>query len=434
MLLLLSVCISVLFMSPCRLLGQSDASGEGVWMKLEGTVNPGSAGYLASALSEAEESGAAVLLVELDTPGGLVASLREMVKGVMASRVPVVVYVSPEGARAASAGTLLTLAGHIAAMSPGTEIGAAHPVGIGIGEESDTVKDSKAVNDLAAFARSIAEARGRNVGWAERAVRESIASSADEALEAGVVDVVARDRYELLDLIDGMHVVTADGKKELKTARISLREFSPDFKQRVLMLLADPNLAYIFIMIGLAGLYFELANPGAMFPGVAGAVSLLLGLFALQMLPVNVVGLLLIVLAVLFITLEVFVASAGVLAVAGLVSMFIGSLMLFDTYHTGIAISFTVFVPVFVSLALFVALVVWLVARSALRRPESGPESLTGAVGHVVRVVPGSVHVKVYVHGEVWDARCSKPLAEGDSIIVESLQGMVLQVTPQSKE
>jgi len=220
----------------------------------------------------------------------------------------------------------------------------------------------------------------------------------------------------------------------LRTAEISLREFSPDFKQRVLMMLADPNLAYIFIMVGLAGLYFELANPGAMFPGVAGAVSLLLGFFALQMLPVNVVGLLLILLAVLFITLEVFVASAGVLAVAGLVSMFIGSLMLFDTYHTGIAISFTVFVPVFVSLVLFVVLVVWLVARSALRQPESGPESLTGAVGSVVRVLPGSMHVKVYVHGEVWDARCTRQLAEGDSVVVESLQGMVLQVTPQSKE
>ena len=402
---------------------------------LQGTVNPGSADFFGRAIDEAEKQGAHAVLVELDTPGGLVTSLRSMIQRVLASRVPVIIYVAPQGAQSASAGALLTLSAHVAAMSPGTEIGAASPVGLGGGGgESDDTMKKKAENDLAAFARSIAEERGRNADWAEKAVRESIASTANEALKEGVIDLVAADRTELFDLLDGKEVKTIDGtvKLELKTA--IMQEFKPTLQEQILIKLADPNLAYIFIMVGLAGLYFELANPGSIFPGVLGAISLLLALFALQALPVNVVGLLLIILAVVFFGLELFVASGGVLALAGLVALFVGSLMLFNTAETGVSISMAVFLPVYITVSSALLIIVWLVAKSSRRKLASGPEQLLGEEADVVHAISPGEPGKVFVHGELWEAVSDEKLGEKEIVTVSGLKGLVLQVTKKQEK
>ena len=406
-------------------------NGHGVLytISLQGSINPGSADFFDRAVSLAIADSAHAVLVELDTPGGLVTSLRQMVRRIMASSVPVIVYVAPRGAQAASAGALLTLASHVAAMSPGTEIGAAHPVGLGGGEsEKGGVMSQKAVNDLAAFARSLAEERGRSPVWAEKAVRESIASTANEAFEAGVIDVVADDRTTLFKALEGRVVQTADRSVTLSLVSAELRELSPMFQEQVLMKLADPNLAYIFIMVGLVGLYFELANPGAIFPGVAGAISLLLGLFALQALPVNIVGLLLLALSVIFLGLEVFVTSGGVLAISGLISLLVGSLMLFNTPETGVSLSLFVFLPVFIGVSIIILTIVWLVARSAMGAPLSGSEQLSGTEGRVVRAIGPGVTGKVFVHGELWDAESAESLPENAPVTVSGLKGMVLQV------
>lgn len=435
-----SVCVSLFLclvslqtMMPSRSDAQAVASPETVYrVVLKGSVNPGSADFLSRSLDVAEKEGAHALLVELDTPGGLVTSLRQMVQRVMASSVPVIVYVAPSGAQAASAGALLTIAAHVAAMAPGTEIGAAHPVGLGgdDGGEGGAMNE-KAVNDLAAFARSLAEERGRNSEWAEAAVRESRASTANEALEDGVIDLVAATSAELLAAIDGREVKTVAGTVTLSTAGAVIRELAPSLQEQVLMWLADPNLAYIFIMAGLVGLYFELANPGAIFPGVTGAISLLLGLFALQALPVNVVGLLLLVLAVVFLGLEVFVTSGGVLAISGLIALLVGSLMLFDTPETGVSLSLYVFLPVFIAVSVIMLSIVWLVARSATSGPVSGPESIAGSEGRVVKALGPGSRGKVFIHGELWDAESSESFQVDDPVVVDAVNGMVLQVKPK---
>ena len=404
-------------------------------LSLKGTVNPGSADFFVRAIDEAEKSGAHAVLVELDTPGGLVSSLRSMIQRVLASRVPVIVYVAPQGAQSASAGALLTISAHVAAMSPGTEIGAASPVGLGGGGgESDDTMKKKAENDLAAFARSIAEERGRNADWAERAVRESIASTANEALREGVIDLVAADRVELFAMLDGKTVKTIESEVTLELKAAVVEEFAPTFQEQILIKLADPNLAYIFIMVGLAGLYFELANPGSIFPGVLGAISLLLALFALQALPVNVVGLLLIVLAVVFFGLELFVASGGILALAGLVALFVGSLMLFNTAETGVSISMAVFLPVYITVSVTILVIVWLVAKSARLKLASGPEQLLGEEGSVIHAIVPGEHGKVFVHGELWEAVSDEEIGEKETVTVSGLKGLILQVTKKQEK
>jgi membrane-bound serine protease (ClpP class) len=404
-------------------------------LSLQGTVNPGSADFFERAIDEAEKQGAHAVLVELDTPGGLVSSLRSMIQRVLASRVPIIVYVAPQGAQSASAGALLTISAHVAAMSPGTEIGAASPVGLGGGggDGDDTMK-KKAENDLAAFARSIAEKRGRNADWAERAVRESIASSANEALKEGVIDYVAADRNELFTMLDGKQVETVAGMVTLDLTTVVVEAFTPTLQEQILIKLADPNLAYIFIMVGLAGLYFELANPGSIFPGVLGAISLLLALFALQALPVNVVGLLLIVLAVVFFGLELFVASGGILAIAGLVALFVGSLMLFNTAETGVSISLAVFLPVYIAVSVAMLVIVWLVAKSTRMKLTSGPEQLLGEEGSVIHGISPGEPGKVFVHGEIWEAVSDEAIPEKEAVKVNGLKGLVLQVTKKQEK
>jgi membrane-bound serine protease (ClpP class) len=425
--------LMVMMSGPTTAEGASAATGRISRIVLKGSVNPGSAGYFSRALAEAAGGGDRMLLVELDTPGGLVTSLRSMVQEILASRIPVVVYVAPSGAQAASAGALLVLSAHVAAMSPGTEVGAAHPVGFGGGSTNDSVSGKKLENDLAAYARSLAHVRGRNADWAERAVRESIASPAHEALQAGVIDTVVRNRAELFSFLDGRKVTTAAGPVILNTAAVTVREIRPSLSETVKMTIADPNLAYIFFLLGIAGIYFELASPGAGFPGVAGAISLLLGLYAMQLLSADTTGLLLLVLAVIFLVLELFVTSGGVLAAAGLAALFLGSLMLFNTPETGISLSLWVFLPVFLSFTGAVILIVWVVARASANRRILGEEAMIGETGRVIQAIGPGSRGKVYVHGEIWDAVSSEVLAPETPVSVTAIEGMKLQVK-QKKE
>jgi len=399
-------------------------------MTLKGSVNPGSVAWFLRELDEANREGDTLLLVELDTPGGLVASLRQMVQGVLASKVPVVVYVAPSGAQAASAGSLLLLSSHVAVMAPGTETGAAHPVGLGGQIDKESVMNTKIENDLAAFARSLAQKRGRSQQWAERAVRESISSTASEALEAGVIDTVASRREELLAFLDGRKVETAAGEVTMHTKGVPVLQAEPTFREKVMMTIADPNIAAFLLLLGIAGLYFELTTPGAIFPGVAGVISLLLGAWAMQLLSVSVTGLLLILLAIIFFALEIFVTSGGVLAIAGLVALFIGSVMVFDAPEIGMTINWWFFLPLFLSFSAGVLLLVFVVLRSTRRKMASGIEGLVGEAGVIEKGIAAGKSGKVFVHGELWDATAAVPIPAGVQVTVTGIDGMRLNVKP----
>jgi len=421
---LITLCLGGAFLLP----GAEGASRAIRVVGLKGSVNPGSAHYFLRVLDEANRSGDELLLVELDTPGGLVSSLRTMVQGVMASRTPVVVYVAPSGAQAASAGALLLLSAHVAAMAPGTETGAAHPVAVGGSEEKGSAMEVKTVNDLAAFARSLAEKRGRNPVWAEQAVRESIASSATEALDAGVIDTVAARRGDLLRYLDGRKVSTWSGVVTIHTAGAPVIVSRPAFGEQVMMAIADPNIAAFLLLLGIAGLYFELSTPGAVLPGVAGAISLLLGAYAMQLLSVNTTGILLIALALLFFVLEIFVVSSGVLAIAGLVSLFIGSIMVFNAPELGLVLNWWFFLPLFLSFSAGVLLFIIVVARSTRSRRLSGIDGLVGETGIVMKAIEGEKAGKVFVHGELWSATAPETIIPGEKVTVTGVEGLRLRV------
>ncbi len=397
-----------------------------VRIQLSGSINPGMLQFFRRAVRQAELQRAELLLVILNTPGGLVRSLREMIQTVIASRVPVVVYVSPAGAQAASAGALLTMSAHIAAMAPGTNIGAAHPVLPG-GAKPGSTMNQKMENDVAALARSIASERGRNIKWAEEAVRKSVSATADEALKLGIIDCIAKNEAELLSKIDGMQVKMADGTLKLHTVPYSVTEISPGLRERIISTLADPDIAYILMMLGAAGLYFELAHPGTILPGVAGAISLILGLFATQVLPVNTTGLLLLLLALLLFLLELFVTSHGILGAAGVVSLLLGSLMLFDTPNTGVALSPSVMWPTVLFAGAFFMTIAFLATRAQLRRPQAGREALIGERG-VVRETIGPGEGMVFVHGELWRAVSDGVIERGTEVEVIGVSGMKLTV------
>lgn len=398
-------------------------------VRLQGSINPGAAELLRRALEEAVAAEAACLVVELDTPGGLLATLRSMVQDVMASQVPVVVYVTPSGAQAASAGAILCLAAHVAAMAPGTNIGAAHPVGIGGKGEKDETMATKAENDVAAMARSVAAERGRNADWAERAVRESVSASVGEALELGVIEIVARDRSDLLRQLHGRTVALPDGPRTLELGTIQVVDVGEGVRERILRTIADPNIAYILMMIGVTGLYFELAHPGTIFPGTIGAICLLLGLFALQTLPVSITGLLLLLLAVVLFVLELLITSNGLLGTAGLVSLALGSIFLFDTPATGITIAAGVLWTTLLGVGIFLMTITYLATKAAVSPPHSGAEALVGEHG-TTREDIGPHGGRVFVHGELWTAASDKPIPEGTEIRVVSVEGMRLRVAP----
>ncbi len=400
--------------------------GEVRIIELEGPINPGAAAFLTRGLEDAEKQGVELIIVRLDTPGGLVPSMRTMVKGIMNSSIPVVVYVAPKGAGAASAGVMITVSAHVAAMAPGTNIGAAHPVGAG-GKDIDKDMSEKVVNDMASYGRGIAQDKGKNADWVEKAIRESVSITAEEAVEKKVVDLVAADIDELLKLLDGREIELQKGKVTLKTKDLVKTQYEPGFRDAVLRLISDPNIAYILMMIGLAGLYFELAHPGAIFPGVIGAISLILAFYSFQTLPVNYAGLLLIALAIIFFIAEIKVASYGILSLGGVVSLTLGSIMLFED----VGVSLRLMAPTIVLIGGFFVIVSTLAFRAYRTKPQSGMEGLIGEVGVVEK--PIDPEGLVFVHGEYWRAVSSEKLQPGEKVAVEEVTGLLLKVKKASK-
>ena len=401
--------------------GEALKEREVLILDVDGPINPGTASYLSRGIEEAEKSDAALAIVMLDTPGGLASSMRTMVKAILNSRVPVVVYVAPRGAGAASAGVMVTVAAHIAAMAPGTNIGAAHPVGAG-GKDIDKTMSEKVVNDMVSYSRGIAHEKGRNEDWVEKAIRESVSITAEEAVENKVVDLVATDLDELLRLIDGREVVLKQGKVTLKTKDLSKRYYELGFRDRILKVIADPNIAYILMMIGLAGLYFELSHPGAIFPGVIGAISLILAFYSFQTLPVNYAGLLLIALAIILFIIEVKVASYGLLSIGGVISLTLGSIMLFEDLR----VSLNLMAPTILLIGGFFVIVSSLAFRAYRSKPKGGMEGLMGEIGLVKeRIDPEGL---IFVHGEYWRARANERIEPGEKVEVEASDGLLLKV------
>ena len=408
---------------------QAFSSTRVVVLKLQEPITPLTSAKVKEALSRAEELSAAALVIELDTPGGLVTTTRKIVKMILNAEVPVVVYVYPPGGQAASAGTFITLAAHIAAMAPGTNIGAAHPVTMG--QKMDEEMSKKMENDLAAFARSLASLRGRNADWAERAVRESISATAKEALKLKVIDLVAKDLPELLQKIEGKKVKLLDREVVLHTRGVQVVYLKEDLRSRILRLITNPNIAYILLMIGLAGLYFELSHPGAILPGVVGAICLVLAFYAMHLIPVNYAGLLLILLSGVLFFLEIKITSYGLLALAGFISLVLGSLMLFGKNPAGLRLAYQVLVPVLASVALFLSGVTYLAVKAVRRRPTTGPEGLVGERGRAITPV-GPRGGQVFVHGEIWQAESEEEIPAGEEVVVEQVLGFKLKVRPSA--
>lgn len=435
-----------------------------VRLEIRDAIGPATSGFLLRGLEHARQRNAKLVVVEMDTPGGLDTAMREMIQAILASPVPVAMYVAPSGARAASAGTYLLYASHIAAMAPATSIGAATPVQIGGGNPSPpdtkdkpadkpadekqkdgkegngsneeggsvepaTASERKAINDAVSFIRGLAELRGRNAEWAEQAVRKAVSLTASDALEQKVIDFVAADLPDLLRQIDGHEVRTQFGTVELKTAGLVTEEFEADWRVRLLSVLTNPNVAYLLMLAGIYGLLLEGYNPGAILPGVVGAVSLLLALYAFQILDVNYAGLALIALGIALIVGEAFSPSVGVLGIGGIISFVIGSILLFDTGVPGFEIARGLIGGAALGAALVMMLTVTLFMRARKAPVTSGVEQLLRETPVALEDFDTTGHVRV--HGEIWQAVARTPVKKGQQLRVVRVDGLTLEVVPR---
>lgn len=406
-------------------IGNGSANTNEIYViKVSGSINPAVADFLKKGLEKASTDTVSCIIIELDTPGGLAESMRKIIMSIFSCQVPVVVYVAPSGARAASAGVMITMAADIAAMAPGTNIGAAHPVGAGGKEIGKTMSD-KVINDMVAHARSVAAKRGRNTEWVEKAIRESVSVTETEALKENIIDIVAKDLDDLIRQINGRKV---QDKGILKLDSYKKRVLEEDLRTKILKTISDPNIAYILMMIGLAGLYFELSHPGVVFPGVVGGIAIILAFFAFQTIPVNYAGFLLIILAIVFFLMEMKIASYGLLSVAGIISLLLGSLMLFDTSDSVVRLSWHVLIPTIVLISGFFVVVSGLVFKSHLSKPKTGARGLFGEIGIVKESI--APEGKVFVHGELWKATSQNPIEKGAKVRVIKVVNLVLEVEP----
>jgi len=399
-------------------------------LELDGVISPITVRLVTDAIQRTKADGAAALVIQLDTPGGLERSMRSIVREMLNAPIPVIVYVSPTGARAASAGAFITLAAHVAAMAPATNIGAAHPVAVG-GGQIDKESMKKIENDAAAFIRTVALERGRNVDWAEKAVRQSVSATEREALKLGIIDVIADSLPDLLAKVDGRQVKTSGGTVTLGTKGATAKAIEIGWRDRFLHLITDPNIAYVLLMLGMLGLFFELANPGVIVPGVIGGISLILAFFAFQQLPLNWAGLFLIIFGIVLLVAEIKIVSHGVLTIGGVIAIVLGSLMLVNTPEMPLRVSWKVIIPVVGATAGIFVFAVSAGIRAQLRRPATGSEWLIGEVA-VVRT-PLDPEGQVFVRGELWRAVSQTGgVGEGKRVRIVGVEGLTLRVEPVS--
>lgn len=405
----------------------SPAAGEktAYHIEIDGIINPVAMDFIQKAIQRTEEENAECLILQLDTPGGLGESMREIVKTMLSAKVPIIVYVAPNGARAASAGVFITLAAHVAAMAPGTHIGAAHPVNVG-GQAMEKEMARKVENDFAAYIRSLAEQHGRNAEWAEKAVRESVSITATEALKLKVIDLIAKDLPDLLEKID-QRKVTVNGKEwTLQTLGITVKEIPRGMRYRILDTLTNPNVAYILMILGFYGLFFEISSPGAILPGVVGGICLILAFYAFQSLPINYAGLLLIIFSIILFVAEALVISHGVLAIGGIVAMTLGSLMLIESPLPFLRISLAVILPTVALTALFFLIIVGLAIKIHRKKHASGPEALIGETGKAETDL--DPEGTVFLHSELWTGIAPERIEKGTNVEVVGREGLVLKV------
>lgn len=399
-------------------------------VRIEGAITPVIANFLAYCINLSEERQAQALIVELDTPGGLVESTREVVKEMLRSRIPVVVYVSPPGARAASAGTFILIASHLAAMAPGTHVGAAHPVEL-TGKADEKVLE-KISQDLVAWGKNLAQMRNRNPKFIEEAVLKSKSITEKEALELKVIDLIAKDFDELLKEIDGKTVMINHQKVSIVTKNSKVEIIEEDFKTKFLKVLTNPNLIYFLLMLGLAGIYFELSHPGSIFPGVIGAICLILAFLGLSILPLNYAGLALILLAGLLFFLETQIASHGLLTLAGTVSLLLGSLILFGKNPPPLKVYQPFLYTVVITFSIIFAGITYLAVRVLKKKPVSGGEALVGKVGKALEEISPQKG-KIFVEGEIWEAISDEIIPKGEQIKVIEKRGFTLRVKPHKE-
>ncbi len=412
------------------------ASAKEIWvLKVEGVINPVAASYIDVNIEKAQENPVECIILRLDTPGGLMTSTRAIIKNILNSSIPVIVYVSPSGAQAASAGVFITVSAHLAAMAPGTNIGAAHPVSLGGGfskpdsADSETMKE-KVTNDAVAYIRSLAHQRGRNEEWVAKAVRQSVSITETEALTKNVIDLTAKNMRDLLEQLEGKEVQTTTGETVLKTSDRALVHRSYGFHRKILDVVSDPNVAYILLIIGFWGIFFEIKNPGAIVPGVVGGISLLLAFFAFQILPINYAGLALIIVGIVLFILEVSVTSFGLLTIGGIVCMILGSMMLIDVTEAPkelFSVSLKVIIPVVVFSALFFIFAFSMAYKAHRRKATTGSEGIIGLIGEAITNID-TEGGKILVHGEIWNARSEEPIKKGAEVKVSGMGRMQLIV------
>ena len=445
-------CLMFLLLCLVSLQAGSAPVREGYIIQIEGIISPASADYFSRSLQKAIDANAEFLLIRLDTPGGLDASMRKMIKAIISSPVPVVTYVTPGGARAASAGTYLLYASHVAAMSPATNLGAATPVQLSPGfaqeqdksplpdpqqQDGDKVQPDKpagdaltrkVVNDAVAYIRGLADLRGRNADWAEQAVREAASLTAEAALENNVIDIIAADQRDLIQQLDGTKIKVLGMDTTLQTEPVTLTELLPDWRNKVLAVITNPNIAYLLMMIGIYGLIFEFANPGSIVPGTIGSICLLLALFSFQVLPINYAGLALMLLGIALMVAEAFQPSFGVLGLGGVAAFVAGSVMLIDTELPGYGINMGVVAGVTVSTVAFFLMALGMVLRNRHHPIVSGEEEMLGSL--CTALEDFSSEGRVLAHSEHWTARTQTPLKKGDEARIRAIDGLILDIEP----